>query len=50
MDSPTTYFHWGFILISVPNLIVIGGMIALFAIALIAPFPHSEGGEDVRNK
>lgn len=50
MDSTASYLHWGFILISVPNLIVIGGMIVLFAIALIAPFPHSEGGEDVRNK
>src|SRR5450759_2513182 len=41
MDTPATYFHWGFILISVPNLLVIGGMIVLFAIALIAPFPVS---------
>jgi len=39
MDSPTTYFHWGFILISVPNLLVIAGMMVLFAIALVAPFP-----------
>jgi hypothetical protein len=46
MDTPTTYVHWGFILISVPNLLVIGGMIVLFAIALFAPFPHSEGGDD----
>ncbi len=44
MDSPTTYFHWGFILISVPNLLVIAGMVVLFAIALVARFPH--GGED----
>jgi hypothetical protein len=44
MDSPTTYFHWGFILISLPNLLVIGGMLALFGIALVAPFPH--GGDD----
>ncbi len=43
MDSPTTYFHWGFILISVPNLLVIAGMIVLFAIGLVAPFPH--GGD-----
>lgn len=50
MDSTASYLHWGFILISVPNLIVIGGMIVLFAIALIAPLPHSGGGEDVRNK
>ena len=44
MDSPTTYFHWGFIVISLPNLLVIAGMIVLFAIALVAPFPH--GGRD----
>jgi hypothetical protein len=48
VDSPTTYFHWGFILISVPNLLVIGGMVVLFAIALVAPFPHSEEGDDGR--
>ena len=46
MDTPATYFHWGFILISVPNLVVIGGMIVLFAIALIAPFPHEKGDDD----
>ena len=50
MDTPTTYFHWGFILISVPNLLVIAGMVVLFAIALVAPFPHGEGADDVRNK
>jgi len=43
MDSPTTYFHWGFILISVSNLLVIAVMIVLFAIALVVPFPH--GGD-----
>ena len=46
MDTPTSYFHWGFILISQPNLLVIGGMIVLFAIALFAPFPHAEEGDD----
>ncbi len=44
MDSPTAYFHWGFILISLPNLLVIAGMVVLFAIAVVAPFPH--GGKD----
>lgn len=48
MDAPTTYFHWGFILISLSNLLVIGGMIVLFAVALVAPFPHGEGEEDGR--
>ena len=46
MDTPTTYFHWGFILISLPNLVVIAGMILLFAIALVLPFPHTEEGDD----
>jgi hypothetical protein len=50
MDSPATYFHWGFILISMPNLLVIAGMVVLFAIALVAPFPHRKEGDDGRNK
>ena len=40
MDSPAQYFDWGFIHISYPNLIVIVLMVVLFAVALIAPFPH----------
>lgn len=48
MDSPTSYFHWGFILISLPNLLVIAGMIVLFAIALVAPFPHEGEQNDGR--
>ena len=43
MDTPAQYFDLGFIHISYPNLLVIGVMIVLFAIALVAPFPH--GGE-----
>jgi hypothetical protein len=46
MDTPATYLHWGFILISVPNMLVIAGMIVLFAIALIAPFPQHGGEAD----
>ena len=49
MDSPATYFHWGFILISWPNLLVILGMLALFALALVVPFPHGDEGDDVRD-
>jgi hypothetical protein len=48
MDSPASYFDWGFINISIPNLLVIVGMIVLFAVALVAPFPHGGGGDDVR--
>jgi hypothetical protein len=49
MDSPAIYLHWGFIYISWPNFLVITGMIVLFAIALVAPFPHGSEADDVRN-
>jgi hypothetical protein len=39
MDQPAGYLHWGFILISWPNLLVIGLMVVLFALALVLPFP-----------
>jgi hypothetical protein len=39
MDQPASYFDWGFVHISVPNLIVIGVMVLLFVVALVAPFP-----------
>jgi hypothetical protein len=39
MDQPAAYFDWGFVHISVPNLIVIGVMVLLFVAALVAPFP-----------
>lgn len=37
------YLHWGFIQISVANLVVILIMVALFALALLVPFP--KGGD-----
>lgn len=49
MDTPATYVQIGFLVISVPNLILIAGMVALFAAALVAPFPghhSSESGDD----
>ena len=39
MDQPAPYVHWGFILISLPNLVLIGVMLALFVAALVLPFP-----------
>ncbi len=43
LDSPATYLNWNFILISIPNVLMIAGMIAVFVVALIAPFPsHRE--------
>jgi mannose/fructose/N-acetylgalactosamine-specific phosphotransferase system component IIC len=46
MNEPAPYFHWGFILISLPNLVLIGVMVLIFIVALIAPFPgHSRNEE-----
>lgn len=47
MDTPASYVQFGFILISLPNLLVIIGMLVLFGAALVAPFPGHRGvGED----
>jgi hypothetical protein len=46
MDAPAHYFQWQFIQISVPNLIVIGLMIAVFALALLFPFPGHRDREN----
>ena len=37
--SLVTYFHWGFVLISLPNLALIAAMVVIFVLALILPFP-----------
>ncbi|HEY6471123.1 MAG TPA: hypothetical protein VI434_15325 [Candidatus Dormibacteraeota bacterium] len=49
MNEPAPYFHWGFILISVPNLVLIGVMVLLFVAALLAPFPGHRTNEDGRD-
>ncbi len=36
MDGPAQYLQWGFIQISLANLIVIGLMLVVFALAVIA--------------
>jgi len=45
MNAPAHYFHWGFILIWSANLIVIGLMIAVFAAAVLIPFPKALGNK-----
>jgi hypothetical protein len=44
METPATYVHFWFILISVPNLLIIGAMILLFVLALVLPFPRHRSG------
>jgi len=43
MDHPGYYLNWGFIHISLANLIVIALMVVVFVVALIAPFPKDRG-------
>ncbi len=38
-QDPATYLSWGWLSISVPNLIVILLMIVIFVLALVLPFP-----------
>jgi hypothetical protein len=38
LTGPGHYIHWGFIQISVANLVVIGLMAVVFAAAILIPF------------
>jgi hypothetical protein len=39
------YVHWGFIQLSVANLVVILLMIVVFILAILLPFPRRRGGD-----
>ena len=39
------YIHWGFIQISVANLIVIVLMVLVFVLAILLPFPRRKEGD-----
>ena len=38
-----TYVHWGVVSISLTNLLIIVGMIVVFVLALVIPFPRDHG-------
>jgi hypothetical protein len=40
------YIHWGFIQMSVANLVVIILMIAVFLLAVLLPFPRRKGRDE----
>jgi quinol-cytochrome oxidoreductase complex cytochrome b subunit len=40
LNPPDTYLHWGFILISLANFLVVVAMLVLFALAVTVPFVH----------
>jgi hypothetical protein len=35
--------HWGFVQLSLANLVVIGLMVIVFILALVVPFPGGKG-------
>ena len=43
LNGPAKYLNWGFISISVPNVIMISLIIVLFILALVIPFPTHKG-------
>lgn len=43
LDGPGHYLHWGFVQISVANAVVVLTMLAVFALALVLPFPRGRG-------
>ncbi len=43
MTSASVYVHWGVIQISLTNMLIIIGMIVLFGVALVVPFPRDRG-------
>jgi hypothetical protein len=46
LNGPGRYVHWGFIQISVANLVLIGLMVIVFVGAILIPFRRHRGGGD----
>ena len=45
LNHPGHYVHWGFIQLSVANLVVIGLMVVVFVAAILLPFRRHGGGD-----
>ena len=45
LDNPATYLEWGWLSISIPNLIVIVVMLVIFVLAILLPFPGGQSKE-----
>jgi hypothetical protein len=44
LNHTGNYVHWGFIQISVANLVLIGLMLLVFVAAILIPFKRPRGG------
>jgi hypothetical protein len=47
LDRPGHFIHWWVVQISVANLLVVASMVLVFVLALVVPFPKSDGREPV---
>ncbi|MEP7034438.1 MAG: hypothetical protein ABI662_01865 [Dermatophilaceae bacterium] len=47
-ETAGRYVHWGVVLISLTNLLIILAMVALFILALVVPFPSGHDEADDR--
>ncbi len=45
LNHPGHYVHWGFIQISVANLVLIALMVIVFVAAILIPFRRHQGGD-----
>jgi hypothetical protein len=43
LNGSAHYVHWGWVQISVANLVVILAMIVVFVLAVLLPFPSGRG-------
>lgn len=49
LNHPAHVVHWHFIQLSVSNIVVIGVMLAVFALAIVLPFPGGARREQARH-
>jgi uncharacterized iron-regulated membrane protein len=45
LNRPGHYIHWGFIQLSLANLIVILLMVIVLVLAIVLPFPRRKGDD-----
>jgi uncharacterized membrane protein len=50
LNHPAHMVHWHFIQLSVSNIVVIGVMLAVFALAILLPFPGSTRRQQARRE
>lgn len=48
LNHPAHVVHWHFIQLSVSNIVVIGVMLLVFALAIVLPFPGGARREQAR--